>query len=272
MISKWKTYAKTATTCLAFTWVANEIHKKISSTPIQKRFTYSSGQTSPIIPLKLARSLDAILVLGGGRPTSLASPPSFVKSRCDAAAKTALSVSPPPAILALSAGTAHVAQLMEGGLPVWESTASVGYIGEHYPIPPDRLFAETSSYDTISNAFFARTSFTDVNGWRRLLIVTNEFHVDRAEAIFQWIFGDGYQLYFLACSNDGLSEEAVAARREHEARGAKNVRENLSIEYTTLREVWSFLTSAHDFYNASKLAMPKKAKMEDLALMQSYGG
>lgn len=174
MISKWKTYAKTATTCLAFTWVANEIHKKISSTPIQKRFTYSSGQTSPIIPLKLARSLDAILVLGGGRPTSLASPPSFVKSRCDAAAKTALSVSPPPAILALSAGTAHVAQLMEGGLPVWESTASVGYIGEHYPFPPDRLFAETSSYDTISNAFFARTSFTDVNGWRRLLIVTNE--------------------------------------------------------------------------------------------------
>jgi uncharacterized SAM-binding protein YcdF (DUF218 family) len=43
-----------------------------------------------------------------------------------------------------------------------------------YPVGEERLFVETTSYDTISNAYFARTGFADVAGWRKVLVVTNE--------------------------------------------------------------------------------------------------
>jgi uncharacterized SAM-binding protein YcdF (DUF218 family) len=159
-----------------------------------KSFTYSASPSfhneKEVIPIEIARSLDAILVLGGGVPSTISTPPAYVKTRCDAAAKVALSVlsqskssgdeeragNMMPAILCLSAGTAHLPQLLSiDGLPVWESTASAAYILDKYPrIPASKVFAETTSYDTISNAFFSRTSFTDIVGWKKLLIVTNE--------------------------------------------------------------------------------------------------
>eukprot|EP00591_Stephanopyxis_turris_P002501 CAMPEP_0195513792 /NCGR_PEP_ID=MMETSP0794_2-20130614/5364_1 /TAXON_ID=515487 /ORGANISM="Stephanopyxis turris, Strain CCMP 815" /LENGTH=255 /DNA_ID=CAMNT_0040641893 /DNA_START=250 /DNA_END=1017 /DNA_ORIENTATION=- len=190
-----------------------------------------------------------------------------------------------PVILCLSAGTAHLPQLMSAhdGLPVWESTASAAYLLETRNVPKSHVYAETTSYDTISNAFFARTSFTDVAGWNKLLVVTNEFHMDRTKAIFDWIFGidnSKYNLHYLSCDNTGLSDEAVHAREEHEARGERNVRTILSQRYTTMKDVWTFLTTDHDFFAADKLV--KRALHNDLsnaasasassALKDSYGG
>jgi uncharacterized SAM-binding protein YcdF (DUF218 family) len=77
-------------------------------------------------------------------------------------------------ILCLSAGSAHVPQLMSAdGLPIRESTSSAAYLKKAHGMESN-VYVETTSYDTIGNAFYARTSHTDVNGWRRLLIVTNE--------------------------------------------------------------------------------------------------
>jgi len=102
--------------------------------------------------------------------------------------------------------------------------------------------------------------------------------MDRTTEIFKWIFGTAkamaenscpqYELYFLSCSNDDLSEEAIHVRKEHEARGAKNVRDNLSKRYTTLQDVWRFLTTDHDFYSAAKLV--KKGKEGAIAQSSNY--
>ena len=175
--------------------------------------------------------------------------------------------------------------LSSDGLPVWESTASAAYIMDQYSkdqIPPSKIFAETTSYDTISNAYFSRTSFADVWKWHRILIVTTEFHMERSKAIFDWIFGVGsnnYELYYLSTPNDGLSQEALEVRRQHEARGKKTVLTKLSKQYTTLPAVLEFLTSNHDFYSASKLveraATSTASNVFDprsVALKLSYGG
>ena len=243
------------------------------------------------IPNKLATTFDAILVLGGGVPTSADEPPVYVIERCSIAAQLFnLAVDEnrrPPSILTLSAGTAHLPQLLSGdGLPIWESTASAAYLIDKLGIPEQYVFAETTSYDTISNAFFARTSFCDIVNWRRLLIVTNEFHVERTKAIFDWIFnaenqlGDPsqYELYYFSCRNVGLTDEAVETRKERESKSAQNVRERLSKQYTTLHGVWEFLTQNHDFYNAKKMTLRAKQKVDNsnldaktLALIESYG-
>ena len=44
------------------------------------------------------------------------------------------------------------------------------------------VFVETTSFDTIGNAFFARTDHCSLAGWKRLLVITSEFHMDRTRA------------------------------------------------------------------------------------------
>ena len=97
-----------------------------------------------------------------------------------------------------------------------------------------------------------------------------QFHIHRSKAIFDWIFhvpsekdsqgnkslgsSHAYELYYLSINDVGLSKEALEARRSHEARGETNVRTKLAMEYTSLKGVWRFLTTHHDFYTASKIS------------------
>ena len=247
------------------------------------------------------QSIDIILLLGGGVPLSPTEPPIYVQRRCDVVAKICSYSTPSddqiigevrgqekiPSVICLSAGTAHLPQyvLPDTGLPLWESTASAAYLLHHptHPVPANKVFVETTSYDTISNAFFARTVMTDIMRHssdntrprtrdtpppppQRVLVVTNEFHVGRTKAIFDWIFGApvstlefedehqrNYDLFYLSCNNVGLTVEAIDARKAHERRGEINVRTKLSVQYKTLHHVWMFLTMEHDFYSASKL-------------------
>jgi uncharacterized SAM-binding protein YcdF (DUF218 family) len=137
------------------------------------------------IPQRTLAKIDAILVLGGGVPQSVQEPPAYVQRRCDDAAsvvhnqntmqstKRKKGAADSLPILCLSAGTAHLPQLMAAdGLPIWESTASAAYLQKQYGL--ENVYVETTSFDTIGNAFYARTTHTDIVGWRRLLIVTNE--------------------------------------------------------------------------------------------------
>jgi hypothetical protein len=159
------------------------------------------------LPDALVESLDAVLVLGGGRPSRHDQPPVYVQNRCDDAAHIVMKkrqlvrMKKQPQdggtkdampnidikddddedlpVLCLSAGTAHVPQLVSSvsGLPVWESTASSAYLLRRHNLT--KVFVETTSYDTIGNAYYARTSHTEWNGWRTLLIVTSEVRAHR---------------------------------------------------------------------------------------------
>lgn len=150
-----------------------------------KRRNSTTGQifqSATEIPNDILNRLDAVLVLGGGVPKTVDEPPIFVQQRCNDAAAVVKrhceetshgKNSPMLPILTLSAGTAHLPQLMsEDGLPVWEATASAAYLQKRHGLK--HVYVETTSYDTIGNAFYTRTSHTDVNGWRKLLIITNE--------------------------------------------------------------------------------------------------
>ena len=220
-------------------------------------------------------------------PLSPTDPPIYVQRRCDVVARimTHSEIVNRSKVICLSAGTAPLPQyiLPHTGLPLWESTASAAYLLHHPidPVPSDRVYVETASYDTISNAFFARTVMTDIMRHedccsvmrrkpQRVLVVTNEFHVGRSKAIFDWIYGvpsssssttmksdddhQQYEMFYLSCNNIGLTTEAIDARKAHEMRGEVNVRTKLSVQYKTLHDVWTFLTKEHDFYSASKLA------------------
>lgn len=232
------------------------------------------------IPEGILQKLDAIFILGGGVPLKFDEPPDYVQQRCDIAAelyiylqKHALQDTTKkrvlPKILTLSAGTAHMPQLLSAdNSPICESTVSAAYIMKNYKdISVSHIFVETTSYDTISNAFFARTNFTDVVDWRNILIVTSEFHMIRSKVIFDWVFGaknihhdvtvnnkkDPYNLYYLSTDNIGMTDDVLKARQRHEIRRTNNITEHLSKKYSTLQDIFEFITTCHDFYCTEKL-------------------
>lgn len=244
------------------------------------------------IPSSIKEKLDTIIVLGGGVPETVSDPPVYTKARCKVAAQVYKSVqtrNQSLRILALSAGTAHLPQLISpDGLPVWESTASASYLMNELEVPSEHIYVETTSYDTISNAFFTRTNFCDINNWKKLLIVTNDFHMKRTMYIFQWIMNaenpnekqkiNGYELYFLSVPDEGLSEVALKARYDKEEKSARNVKDVLSKKFPTLPDIFGFLNHNHSFYTAKMLvdrANSRQSKADNpdvMMLRQSYGG
>ncbi|CAM9585554.1 unnamed protein product, partial [Heterosigma akashiwo] len=219
------------------------------------------------IPTSIREQLDVIVILGGGVPDTPDSPPSYTKARCKYAKEVyeASKFPPngPPKILAISAGTAHLPQLLSAdGLPVWESTASASYLIKELNIPGEDVYCETTSYDTISNAFFTRTNFCDIAGWNKILIITNEFHMLRTRYIFDWIMNvpdlrstvpPNYELYYLSVPDEGFTKEALAVRATKEQESGNNVKHILSKKYTNLEGVFEFITQNHSFYTAEKL-------------------
>lgn len=235
------------------------------------------------IPDKILKSFDAVLILGGGRPISLNLPPSYVVKRCDLVVEIVKKYKQMNQgnflpLLTLSAGTAHVPQFInQDGSPLYESTSSAAYLidilGEEYA---PSIFLETTSYDTIGNAYFSRTSHTDITGWRKLLIITSEFHMKRTIAIFDWIFGidpDQYELFYLSSPDEGLSAEALVAREAKEQKSIQTVQMQ-SQQYQSLKSVWKFLNSEHDLYSATgliKRAESTESKLSE-SVRKSYGG
>ena len=226
-----------------------------------------------------AQQFDAILVLGGGVPLAPRKQLPFVAARCQAAAAVWRAASTKPKILCLSAGTAHCPQLLDArGSVVFEATASAAELIDA-GVEEEDVYVETTSFDTIGNAFFARTDHCSLAGWKRLLVITSEFHMDRTRAIFDWVFGttphEGFELTYLATPDESLTPDAVAARAERETKSAINVRETLAPTYTTLSGVREFLVTKHDLYAARGLVARgsrRPATASDALLLASYGG
>jgi len=219
---------------------------------------------------------DVIIVLGGGRPKSLYEPPIFVKNRCDFAAEVYIHAKEReektlPMIVTLSAGTAHTPQaIKENGLPMWEASASAGYIVKKFPgVNPKDILQETTSYDTIGNAYFARAQICDQMPWENIWVVTSDFHAPRSKTIFDWVFSaDGgskknYRMTYVSTDNVGLTEVEVSARVKREARSMQNVYK-LAKKYPTMRDIALFLLRDHNMYSVEGLFKEGEKVSEDV--------
>jgi DUF218 domain len=192
-------------------------------------------------------NFDAILVPGGGVHAN-GQLPLWSINRLDRAVELADGAS----IVTLSAGTTHKAPpLDEAGRPIVESVAAARYLeGRGYP--HDRILAETASYDTIGNAYFARVIHTDPAGFRNLLVITSAFHMARTEGVFRWIFAatpvvSAYELSFDAVPDIGLSPDALEARY---AKERASLASTLAVipSHPTLPSIHRWLFAEHAAY------------------------
>lgn len=192
---------------------------------------------------------DAILIPGGGVREGGALPP-WVRARLDRALERRRG----EYLIALSAGTPHrPPPLDQDGFPIFESMAAAAYLVKQ-GVSPDRILTETCSYDTIGNAYFAKTIHLDPLGLSKALVVTSEFHLPRAEAVFRWVFGlEGWPgdcvLHFESVPDVGLPPDVLAARRVKERRSLAQL-QPLVRGITTLSAFHRWLFSEHTAYAA----------------------
>jgi hypothetical protein len=160
---------------------------------------------------------DAILICGGGVRDGGALP-EWAKARFD----RALECPGAPFLIALSAGTPHrPPPLDERGFPITEAAAGARYLLAR-GVDPTRILIEAASYDTIGNAYFSRMLHVAPRAFSSALVITSEFHMPRAEAVFRWVYGlpdpgSDCRLEFAATPNRGIPDDTLRARLEKES-------------------------------------------------------
>jgi uncharacterized SAM-binding protein YcdF (DUF218 family) len=188
---------------------------------------------------------DAVLIPGGGL-TDSGELPRYVIARLDRALTHSAEY-----FIALSAGTPHRPQNLDAhGYPIYEAMRAAHYLRDH-GIPERQILTETFSYDTIGNAFFTRLVHTEPRGLRKLHTVNSQFHMQRTEAIFRWVFGlspsTGYELSFETVDNAGVSHAALDFREAKERAGLEQVR-LLSQNISTLSQLHQWMYTEHGAY------------------------
>jgi len=220
----------------------------------------------------------AIIVPGGGL-TLECKPTAWVRRRLEEAAKiykTRTSAGETCVIVVLSGGTPHKPMPIdpESGFQVYEAEGNARSLIHDFGVDASDIFEENWSLDTIANAYMLRTSHTDVAGWRSLVIVNNEFHMRRTQAIFEEVFrlpplpaAGSYDLSFVTVPNEGLAGEVLTARKQREAKSLEGFKKTMAA-IKTLPEMHRFLFSEHMAYSSKRLH--KKREPVDPKALTTY--
>ncbi len=202
------------------------------------------------------QKFDCILIPGGGLLEDGSLPPWTI-----ARLNYALSVKDECRwFILLSGGTVHKSPpLNENGFPFFESRELAKHLNDA-GISSNRILTEISSYDTIGNAHFARMLFTEPLKLKKLLVITSEFHVPRAKAIFEWVFHLPpspleYQIDFISTPDKGLTPQALAARVQREKSSLENLRNTIQ-KITNLDNFITWLYTEHAAYATNKPSKP----------------
>ena len=190
----------------------------------------------------------AAVVPGGGLHPDGSLPP-WVQARLEEALKMHDQVQ---YFLLLSGGTVHKPPPRdEAGFPIFESHAAAEYLLDR-GIPPSRLLTETSSYDTLGNAYFSRVIHAKPQSLQRLMVITSQFHLQRTRAAFQWIYRleplpFSFQLDYRSVPDRGIPPDSLRVRRQRERSSLEHLKK-LCQKFTTLKEFHSWLFSQHGAY------------------------
>lgn len=180
----------------------------------------------------------------------------------------------------LGAGTPHKRSVIDAaGFVLHESTAYASFLMRR-GLPAAHLLKETSSYDTVGNAYFSATMHAAPAAWRRLAVVTSHFHMPRTRAIFDACYalagaglaGDAgrFSLDYHPVSDEGLFDPGVLqARVEKEARSAATWRADAAA-LRTLGDLHAWLFATHLCYSVSRQHEFGREKDLDPRLAATY--
>ena len=134
-------------------------------------------------------------------------------------------------------------------------------------VEPRWILCETTSYDTIGNAYFSRVIHVEPRAFKYLLIITSASHMPRTKAIFLWVyrlkspFGQNdYTLVFEEVPDRDMDEKLLQLRIQKEKKALENVL-RLKEEIRTWEDFHQWLFTKHGAYSASVPPVRVKGKI-----------
>lgn len=61
-------------------------------------------------------------------------------------------------------------------------------------IPEESILTDLKSKDTLGNAYFCKIDFAKPRNWKKIIVVTSDFHIKRTKYLFDKIFGPDFQI------------------------------------------------------------------------------
>lgn len=156
-------------------------------------------------------------------------------------------------IITASAGTTHKPPPIDKkGFPVFESRAAADYLIKK-GINPKKILTETSSYDTIGNAYFTKVIHVDPIGFKNILVINSKFHMPRTKLIFTWVYNlkpqkQKINLYFEEAPDQNIHNKLLESRIIKEQESINKLH-NIIPKTTTLKDFHKWLFENHNAYN-----------------------
>ena len=116
---------------------------------------------------------------------------------------------------------------------------------EELGVPSDKIIAELNSRDTVGDAFFTKLNLLSNHPWKDLLVVTSDYHVDRAHTIFKFVCGPNYNVKVLGAGSFDSPEKQNAERASLEAFEQTFA----GVSAGDIKQVYQQLSTRHPFYN-----------------------
>ena len=179
--------------------------------------------------------------------------------------------------ITLSAGTTHKPNPLDSnGFPIYEAASAAKYLINKYDIHPKYIWEENFSLDTLGNAYFLRTMHTDPANIKDLIIITNNWHMDRVKAMFTNVFNlpynnnnnkngndkSTYNLEFIITSS-GLSDKNIEKQRiNREISSLYKFNQETKNKYNDMKTLHTFIFNDHMAYSTSRQTIENLQKKE----------
>lgn len=158
-------------------------------------------------------------------------------------------------IYCIGGGTYHKSPIQNiYGHVIHESRSCSNYLiskGINYK----NIKREWGSYDTIANGFFSFTNFILPLKLKECVIITSEFHMERAETIFNYfknIFDSKVVITYLNSENN-MDEELLKIRKQREKNSVDAFKEGVVGKLDTCNKFIEWFYSEHNAYNCINL-------------------
>lgn len=131
----------------------------------------------------------------------------------------------------------------DSNIPIAEAFKS--YIVTNSDICPSKVITELNSRDTVGDAFFTKANLALVFGWKKIAVVTSQYHVDRTLEIFRFMYGPEFEI-----SVQGADAQYSDAIVKNEAHSTDAFRKTFSgVAAGDDVEILGRLRTLHPFYN-----------------------
>ena len=190
--------------------------------------------------------MKTIIILGGGL-TQNYKLPEWVKKRCDIGIQIYKDDPKNFLFITASGGSYHYRPKIIGNFVEFESCIISKYLIDK-GIPSDKIYRESSSYDTIGNMYFIKTTLTDPLDLKNLIIITSDFHIQRSKILANFIFNldAEYNIQYIEIKSD-VDDEIYSNRIKKEENSIKKFILDMN-NINNLKDFTNWLFNNHACY------------------------